>query len=188
MPRFMIPILIFLFIFPASLQGQSLAELMQQASQFSAAGDQLNALKTIRQAYIQQWLKTPLSASTAVFVSKPSDGFGKYHARPDNVFKSGEKILVYIEPIGFIWGQSGSVYEIEFVADFSVSTAAGKVLGGQKKFQTVGLKSLVRNTEFFISLTYNFSGIPKGDYILSTTLNDSHSNKKTSIDMPFSIR
>ncbi len=188
MLRIFIPILTLIFIIPAQLHGQTLPELMRQAEGLAAAGDQSGALHMLKEAYIQQWLKTPLAISKATFVSKRSEGYGKYHQRADNVFNAGEKMLVYIEPYGYGWGKEGDLYSIDFSADFTVSSAAGKVLGGRKNFQKLGLKSLARNTEFFISLTYTFSGIPKGDYVLTTTLNDMHSGKSVSSDLPFSVR
>ncbi len=188
MLRSFIPAIMFVFLAPAMANAQSSDDIMKQADEYAAAGEHLKALDTIREAYIKQWLKTPLMVRNATFVSRPNGGYGKYTPRPDAVFKSGEEMLIYAEPLGYGWKKTDDGYSIDFVVDFIVSSADGKVLGGRKAFQNMGLKSKVRNTEFFVSLTYTFSGIPPGDYLVSTTLNDRHSPKSVNFDLPFTIK
>ncbi len=188
MLRPFIPALIFMFLAPAMANAQGPAEMMKQADEYAAAGEHIKALDMLKEAYIKQWLKTPLMVRNATFVSQPNGGYGKYTPRADAVFKSGEEMLIYAEPIGYGWAKTDDGYSIDFVVDFTVSSADGKILGGRKAFQNMGLKSKVRNTEFFISLNYTFSGIPPGEYFVSTTLNDRHSAKSVSFDLPFTIK
>ncbi len=175
MKRLFFSALMALFIIPAAANAQS------------AAAGQLKALDAAREAYIQQWLKTPLIVRNATFVSGRSGGFGKYTPRANNEFKSGEDMLVYAEPVGFGWGKTATGYSIDFIVDFTISTSDGKILAGRKAFQKLGLQSRVRNTEFFISLTYTFTGIPVGDYVITTTLNDIHRGETASFDLPIRI-
>jgi hypothetical protein len=66
-----------------------------------------------------------------------SHGYGIYEEHKSNVFKPGEKIALYIEPVGFthrpITGttnKSETLYLSNFTADVVISDKAGKVLGG----------------------------------------------------------
>jgi hypothetical protein len=174
MKRLFFSALMALFMLPATAKAKS-------------ASEYLGALDAAKQAYIQQWLQTPLIIRKATFVARPSGGFGVYSPKADNTFKAGEAMRVYAEPVGFGWGKSGNLYSIDFSVDFTISTPDGKVLGGRKAFQKLGMKSLVQNTEFFVSLTYTFSGIPVGKYVITTVLNDKNSGKSASFNLPITI-
>ncbi len=156
----------------------------------SAQADEaaLAALEKAREAFVAQWLKTPLSIRKAFFVAKPAGGFGMYEQRPDSVFKPGEKLLVYAEPVGYRWGRADGRHVIAFSIDAALSTTSGKILWGQKNFMKMGLSSHERNTGFMAALTYNFTGLPAGDYVLDTTMNDVVGGGKASFSLPFSVR
>lgn len=174
MKRLFFSALMALFLFPAAARALS-------------ANEALQALDQAREVYIQQFMKTPLIIRKALFVASPAGGFGVYSPRPNNQFKSGEPMLIYAEPVGFGWGRKGNLNSIDFNVDFTISTADGKVLAGRKNFQKLGMRSLVRNTEFFVSLTYTFNGIPVGKYVITTTLNDANTGKSVSFNLPITV-
>jgi hypothetical protein len=64
-----------------------------------------------------------------------SHGYGVYEEHKSNVFKPGEKIALYIEPVGFTHrpvagttNKSETLYLSNFTADVVISDKAGKVL------------------------------------------------------------
>lgn len=139
-------------------------------------------------AVVEVWQKTPLTVRHAVFVSKHPDGFGEFVERKSNVFKPGEKLVAYVEPVGYGWKEAGGgTFEFGFAVDFLVKTPDGRVLAGQENFANLAQQSHARNREFMLTLTMNVDGAPPGDYVLEYKLRDIASDKSAVIDLPFKI-
>src|SRR5512133_632874 len=81
----------------------------------------------------------PLGFRHILFVTEAPGGFAIYDPRPNNVFKPGEPLIVYTEPIGIAWQQNGDKVSSKLVVDFEVRSPDGQVLGGQKAFGEVSL-------------------------------------------------
>lgn len=176
----------------AALAGEARAEdvvaLAQRAKQQAAAGQNMAALETLREAYYEISDKMPLGFRKSAFVAEKAAGFGMMKPRADNVFKPGEVILIYLEPVGFGWRKADGVYNSVLTADFEIQTPDGKVLAGQKKFGRFALSSQDRNTEYMVHLTYNFTGLPDGEFIVNTVFHDEVSGKNATQNMKFVIR
>jgi hypothetical protein len=185
-------VLIRSFALLAALAGEARAEdvvaLAQRAKQQAAAGQNLEALQTLREAYFEVADKMPLGFRRSVFVAEKAPGFGMMKPRADNVFRPGEVILIYAEPVGFGWRKTDGVYNSVMTADFEIQTPEGKILGGQKKFGRFALSGQDRNTEYMVHLTYNVSGLSEGEYVVSTVLHDEVSGKISTLNMNFVIR
>jgi len=139
-------------------------------------------------AVFEAWQKTPLAVRHVTFVDGHPDGFGEYQARADSVFKPGEKLVAYAEPIGYGWkDDGGGFYSFGFHVDFKIWDAAGKLIGEQKNFADLAQKSHARNREFMLVLTLSLSGAPAGDYVLEYTLRDITGDRSTSFKLPFNI-
>jgi hypothetical protein len=138
-------------------------------------------------ALYDAWLKTPLAVRKAVFVTKHPDGFGMYTPRDNNVYKPGEPLVAYVEPVGYGWKEQSGSYEFGFNVDFLIKSADGKILGGQQNFARLIKQSRVRNREFMLTLTMDVSGADPGDYVLEYVLHDVASGKTATIDLPFKI-
>ncbi|WP_157775335.1 hypothetical protein [Hartmannibacter diazotrophicus] len=147
----------------------------------------VQALAEMEAAFNAAWDLAPLGFSEALFVAARPAGFGIYDARPSNIFKEGEDMLVYAEPFGFGYGRDGELFLIDFKADFELRTPTGQVLHQQDGFADLKMRSRRRNKEFQVFITYNFSGLKQGDYVLVTRLHDLHSDKVASFDLPFTI-
>ena len=139
-------------------------------------------------AVLDAWNATPLTVRRAIFVDGHPEGFGQYVERANNVFKKGEPLVTYAEPVGYGWKDVGDgVYEFGFKADWQVKSADGKVLGGKEDFADVTKKSRARNREFDVVLSLGLSDITPGDYILEYTLHDIASSKTYTISQSFKV-
>src|SRR5438045_3874313 len=76
-----------------SLPAGSFAQSLQELDQREAA-------------LMETWEKMPLSVRRAVFEKQRAEGFGMYQERPSNVFKPGEKLIAYVEPVGYGWKEA----------------------------------------------------------------------------------
>jgi hypothetical protein len=129
----------------------------------------------------------PLTVRRAIFVTEKAPMLGAYSERPTNVFKAGEKLLTYIEPVGYTWQQQGNKFNFGAVVDFVIKGADGKILGGQENFAKLSLASRTKLQEFMLNLTMNLDGIGPGKYVLEYKLHDLGSKKVVVVDQPFEI-
>ena len=139
-------------------------------------------------ALVEAWEKTPLTVRRALFVADHPHGFGLYQERASNVFKPGEALVAYAEPVGFGAKDAGSgLVEFGFAVDFLIKSPDGQILTGQQDFARLTQQSHVRNLEFMLVLTLNVTGAPPGDYVVEYKLRDVSGDKSTSFELPFKI-
>ena len=149
----------------------------------------LGDVEAAESALADLWTRVPYTARHVMFVSRKASVYGDYEPRPSAVFAPGEALVTYLEPVGYAWKTlSPGTYGFGVTIDFEILTPAGKVLGGQKAFQTVELSSRYRNREFFVSLTLTVDGIAPGDYVLAYTLHDTAGGRAARTEQPFTIR
>lgn len=165
-----------------ALPMMALAPVVSARAQTIADIDQRTA------AVIEAWAKTPLTIRRAVFVTQRPSGFGIYDERSSKVFKPGEPLVVYAEPVGYGWKSvDQGLYEFGFMVDFDIKAAAGNVLASKQDFARLAERSHAMNQEFMLTLTLNVNGAPSGDYVLEYTLRDIAGPKSTTITLPFTI-
>jgi hypothetical protein len=139
-------------------------------------------------AVVEAWQKTPLTIRRAVFVSEHPDGFGEFVARTSNVFKPGEKLVAYVEPVGYAWKENGKdSFDFGFNVDFLIKSPDGKIIAGQEDFAKLKQTSHARNREFMLTLTMSLDGARPADYILEYKLRDIASDKSAIVSLPFKI-
>lgn len=163
-------------------------QLATKAEAQLAKGEHAAAIETMRQAMLATWNQSKIAIRQAFFVKKRATGFGVHDARESNVFKPGEALLVYVEPVGQRWSKEDGVLRSNISADLKVKSADGKVLGGQDAIARFALSSREQNMEYFVQLTYSFDGIKPGKYIAGTTLNDKIGGSSISFDLPFEVK
>ena len=167
---------------------QVLAFLFAISFTATAHADPLADLATAQKAVIEAWIKVPFSQQDVTFVTEPSTGYGVYKKRDSNVFKPGEPIFSYAEPIGYGWKQlPNNRYELHLVADLDIIDASGEVVWSKKGFLDSTLQSYKQNLEFKLDMTLNVNGAPAGKYKLHYKLYDMASGKTSSFDQDFEI-
>ncbi|HYF99013.1 MAG TPA: hypothetical protein VD815_02885 [Candidatus Saccharimonadales bacterium] len=121
------------------------------------------------------------------FVTSEPLGFGVYDEKISNIFRSGEDIILYIEPAGFEYGigsgeGNNTLYTINFSADFTISDTKGNVLTGQEGLPVSEIISHHQNKEVFIPFTITqTTPFPPGSYIITYTIHDANSGKSFDI-------
>jgi len=152
-----------------------------------ANAQNLEAIDKAEQAVVVAWNATPLTYRKALFVTE-AQGFGVYQPRESSIFKNGEKLIVYAEPVGYAWKDNGdNTYSFGFNVDLLLKTAKGEIVGGQENFQTLELTSRSQNREFLLTLTLNVDGAPAGDYVVEYRTRDINSPKSAVISLPFTV-
>jgi hypothetical protein len=121
------------------------------------------------------------------FVSSEPGGYGIYEDRKSNVFKPGETLLLYVEPLGYTYGtvtdeDGNTQYTMNFTLDFIISDKNGNILGGQEDVPVSNIVSYHQNKELNLDVSIDQSSpFPPGDYIITYRLTDENSGKSFDI-------
>jgi hypothetical protein len=121
------------------------------------------------------------------FVTSMPAGYGIYEEKESSTFSPGEDIILYVEPIGFEYGtltdqDNKTMYNIHFSAGFSIADTEGNVLAGPQTLAVDEISSHKPNKEVYVPITITqTSPFPPGDYIITYTLTDVHSDNRFDI-------
>jgi len=184
----------FLLAFVASVgaggpgHAQNVQELAKRATADVKRGNDLEAYNTIRKAALRIWNQSPLLFREALFVKSAPTGYGIYDPRPNSVFKPGEKLFIYVEPVGFTWKKQGGLNHAELVSDLVLKDSEGEVLGEQAGFGTFTFDSRDTNMEVMTALTIDFTEAPVGKYVAELKFTDKLGDKSASFELPFEIK
>lgn len=165
-----------------------IAAQLRRAQDAASAGRSTEALDALDEAAVQVWERMPLTIRRATFVAEEPQGYGVFNPRDSSTFQAGQPLLVYVELNGQGWRRSGDLFRTDIVLDFELRTKEGQPLVAQQAFNTIATASRRRNREFFIYVTYSFSGVEPGDYVVRTTVRDRAGNKQTSFDLSFTVK
>jgi hypothetical protein len=169
--------------------------------------DQLAELEASRQQYLSVWNNTPFTSQFDVFVAEGTHlGYGIYREHvPANVFRPGETIVLYVEPVGFghqpitddtstpDGGNNSSttsrtLYLINMTADYILSDSSGTELVTIEDLPAANLVSNRQNTEFSLTLTLSQEEpFPVGDYIVTYVVHDQVTGQSFEIDKTITI-
>jgi hypothetical protein len=153
----------------------------------SVATISLKDVDALRQAVTDAEEKMPLTVRRAIFVTEAAPVIGAWTERPSNVFKAGEDIRTYVEPVGYTWKPRGDMFDFGVNVDFVVKSANGKILGGQENFSHVMFSNHMKIQELMLNLRLSPDGFPPGQYVVEYKLHDQGSDKVTSVALPFTV-
>ena len=149
----------------------------------------LAKINALQDAVADAWQKMALTQRRAVFVSARPESYGVYEERNSTIFKAGEKLITYVEPIGYTWtANADGTYNYGIFVDFLVKQSDGKVLGGQEKLLKFAKRSRVRNQELMLVLTLSLGAVEPGEYLVEYTLHDDQSKKESKFTQNFTIQ
>jgi hypothetical protein len=173
---------------PGITYASDLSLLLDATKERVDSGKYREALSAVRKATLEIWRQTPFFLDKSVLVTERAGGYGMYTPRPNNVYKQGEKILLYLQPAGYTIDEEGSTFRYGFTADFVLLGADEKVLGGKKNFSQWNFASREPNFEIMINMTYTLTGLPPGNYTIESTLHDKRGEGSVSIKTPITIK
>jgi hypothetical protein len=179
----------FLLVMAGPVFAGPLADAAAKAEALATSGDTTGAHDAMRSAIGAFSATLPFSIGKAVFVAAPPIGYAMYEPKQQPVFKPGEALISYVEPIGLTWKPAAVAGKLEthFTVDLDILSASGEVLANQKAFGNFTFTSFLRNQEIYATLTTDVSGAAAGDYVLRFHFNDLNSGKSASVDQKFAI-
>jgi hypothetical protein len=165
------------------------ADRAAAAEKALAGGDALGAINEFNAAQDALWTAMPLTIRKVEQVSAAS-GVGIYTVRADHRYKPNEQLLLYIEPVGYTFGDDGLGNKVIALAvDLTLKSGAGEELGTIADIANVKLSSRVKNREFFLKLDVSLdpSSAPPGKYLADFAVRDQNSDKVAKFSVDFEI-
>jgi len=176
-----------LLALPTAAEAGEIADLASKAEGLMTAGRYEDATKALEAAQDKLWQASPLLFRHALFTAGEPTGFGLYDLREGSAFKRSEPLIIYAEPMGYGYGRDGSLYVISLDLDFSIKDSKGKEVAAQENFGNLSFRSRFPNKEFMAKVTYDFSGLPAGDYSVTTRAKDRNTDKSAEFTLPFTL-
>jgi hypothetical protein len=140
------------------------------------------------QALDTAWDAAPLGFTAATFVKTPASGYGQFEALPSNIFDANDPIHVYAEPVGYGFAKTSGGYIYDLEVSFRLLNTTGQILAEQSGFARFSGETEHRKRELPTSLSFQFEGLPAGNYVLETTYGDKVSNKAGTVALPLVIQ
>ncbi len=171
-----------------SSRGDTLSRSLESALSEAGSGQYLKAIETLTGAEMILWGRmTEMTTRRDLLVKKEPLSFGAYDPRPNNLFRPGETIIVYAEPVGYTIQESEGRYRFALTADFNLLDGKGQVLGGQRDFGRWERVSHTPATDFMLFITYDSTELAPGNYAIETLINDTNSSRSVKLITPVII-
>lgn len=158
----------------------------EQAEQLAEAGEPVRALEALDEAVGRLWRQAPLSFRTWAIVDE-AQGYGIYEPRPEAVFRPGETMKVYVEPVGYGYGGVSGIKDIALSADLAIETLGGQILVEGKDMFSISVPSRNIIREFNMTLSFVMPQLAPDDYRAVFTVRDRHSKKSGEFAVPFRV-
>ena len=146
--------------------------VLDKVKSLAADGKAREALNTLYPVLFELWGRTPLFVKRGVLVQEKAQGYGLYTPRGDAVYRTGQPILIYLEPAGYGFRQKNNAFQFGFAVDFAIRGVGGSILAAKKEFMNYGFTSRVPNMETFLGLSLELTGLPAGKYAVELTVHD----------------
>lgn len=139
------------------------------------------------QALDSAWDAAPLGFTAATFAKASASGYGQFDALPSNTFDAKDTIHVYAEPVGYGFAKTSGGYTYDLEVSFRLLNTTGQILAEQSGFARFSGETKLRKHELPTSLSFQFEGLPAGNYVLETTYADKVGNKAGTVALPLLI-
>lgn len=166
---------------PASNESGSKIATANQSGSISSAqtpNSGVASFDAAKDQYLTAWNRTTLHSAFDTFIQNGSDkGYGVYLTHPP-VFRPGETMVLYVEPVGYgfkqvVDEQGNTLNQINFTASITIAGSNGTQLASIKDVPIGLINSHNKNTEMFITLDVSqHTPFPLGDYMITYNIKD----------------
>ena len=127
------------------------------------------------------------------FVSSDPVAYGVFEERNSSVFKPGEEVLLYVEPVGIQYKNTtdengNKLYSLTMTADLIISDKDGSIVGGEQNIPLTNFTSRHQNKEIELDLSITGTEtLDPGDYMLKWIVTDQNTGKNFEIEKGITI-
>jgi len=174
---------------PPELQGQvnveEVEEMLKAAMEKLREGDAAGATNLLAEAIMFIRNDAPLKIAKLFLCDEVRD-YNDYDAKPGFVLKSGEPLLLYIEPEGYGVRKEGGEYLIWISQDVAIKDGKGDVIFQRNNW--VEYKKAFPTPVIPFYMTNRVRDIPAGNYTYTYTLKDHHKNTFLTESFEFTVQ
>jgi len=164
-----------------------IAEAGARAEAASAAGRTVEALDALEAAIDEVWRASPLAFRTVQLVEE-AQAYGRFTpVPPGREYQPGDIVKVYVEPVGFGYGEANGERLVRLNADLAIRNARGQVLAEGRDVFRIETRLPAAQRQFFMTLSFAAPELRGGDYTAAFTVRDANSDKTGSFEVPFRI-
>lgn len=169
-------------------QAVELKGLLRHAIDLDREGKQADALDALKRAEQDYAASVPLMMKKIVFVAFPSKGFEGYVERTNTSYTAGERINVYLEPIGLLWKSIGNgLYRPNITLDFKVTSDDHNFVLQRNNLPFNSLPAREASLDFFLNFYLDTMNYTVGGYTLELTVHDLTKNQTAVAKGKFTI-
>lgn len=122
-----------------------------------------------------------------VLISQAASGWRQFLPRLAPVFKTGEAIQFYAEPVSLGWRSTASGFRFELHVDVEIRTTDGRMLWGQKDYGRLVRDSESADPNTYITGAVAVEGLQPGVYVLGIRLRDPSNRISAESETMFAI-
>ncbi|NVK35302.1 MAG: hypothetical protein HWE23_12525 [Rhodobacteraceae bacterium] len=146
------------------------------------------ALLSAAEAYDAAWAASKLAFAAGTFTQGSATGYGNYVKRSDAVFAKGDTLNVYLEPVGFSFAEDDSNFSYKLSVSYRLLNSIDQVLSEEDEFSVLEGTSRNKTRQVWSALSFQFEGLPAGDYVLETLMDDEIGEYRATATLPFSVK
>ncbi|HEX2255926.1 MAG TPA: hypothetical protein VHG92_04340 [Afifellaceae bacterium] len=161
-------------------------EAAERAEELADAGEPVRALEALDEAVAVVWQQAPLGLRTWAIVDEVG-GYGIYDPREEAVFRPGETMRVYLEPVGFVYASQGDMHEVGLSADLAIETPRGQIIVEAKDLFSMAWQSRNRIRELPVTFAFRVPELVPDEYRATFTVRDRNSEKTGEFSVPFRV-
>jgi hypothetical protein len=142
---------------------------------------------TAERAAIETGRPAATSVRNFVFIARQASGWRQYTVRHAPLFKAGEALQFYAEPVNLGWSGGGQSYRFDMRVDLEIRTPEGQVVWGQKDYGHLSHTSPSVDPNTYVTGSVTVKGLPPGLYVLNVRFRDTRNNRSAETEMTFGI-
>jgi hypothetical protein len=178
----------FLFFAPTTfVYGENLKKTFDDVLSLDQNGNYIEAYQKMREALVRYSESIPFQITKSVMVTEMVKSFGTYTevSKPD--FQIGNRIVIYMEPVGTTWFPEGDLYRFRLIVDATISSSDGKFHFEKKNIP--GFTALCKGplTDIYLNFYIDTGRYPKGDYTVELDVRDSVKNEPVKVIKSFHL-
>ena len=115
------------------------------------------------------------------------NGYGSCAELDSSKVKSGERLLVYLEPVNYYINKNSGKYEIYLIEDMLVLNDKGDILWGKEGAVKYNYTSDNPVLDLFIANAIDIKGLVPGRYTFKAVITDKLKSQNASTILPFEV-
>lgn len=170
------------------------AKVGENKSSSSATNSNISQFYLFRNNYLSEWERFSFQSNFDTLINENStQGYGIFTERNSNIFKTSQRVLLYIEPIGFkhepiIDTKGNKLNLINITAIITMGDDQGNEIPSIEDIQNYTFKSHNKITELYLSIDLDLtSSLTPGNYIITYNLIDEISKEDFDIQKNITI-